>query len=292
MSLRQALQDLARRARELHPVDPARFNDAVASRTEWTPLRIGGASFRTHHLVEKNPGRLEFRAGPPRRLLLFGAGMVVFALVFWGIASAVPVAITALVAIGGLVFLRPAVFDRGSGQYWIGWLQPGSGAESATAGRLHEVYALQLLGERIPRKRGRGFPSYELNLVLRSGERRNVVDHGGLAALREEARQLARFLGCRLWDATDAEAVAPAAGGMGMPRVSPDPAAVPSPVARTGFHPLRVLFGALGQVIGTLFVLSLLVACALIYLMSEQPETFQALVQWVFEQVAAADAGA
>lgn len=291
MSLRQALQDLARRARELHPVDPSRFNDAVALRAEWTPLRLGGAGFRTHRLVERNPGRLEFRAGPPRGLMLFGAGMAVFALVFWGIASAVPVAITAMVAVGAVFFLRPAVFDRGSGAYWIGWLQPASGTESATAGRLNEVYALQLLGEHIPGKKGRSLRSYELNLVLRSGERRNVVDHGELAALREEARQLARFLGCRLWDATDADAVAPAADGMEMPRVSPGPVAIPSPVARTGFHPLRVLFGALGQVIGTVFALSLLLACALIYLMTQQPETFQALVHWVFEQVAAADAG-
>jgi hypothetical protein len=297
VSLRQRLEDIARRALHPHHADPARFNDAVALRTEWTPLRIGGASIRTHRLVEKGPGRLEFRAGPPWRLLLFGFGTGVFALALGGIASVVPVAIVALVAIGALFFLRPAVFDRGIGQYWIGWGPPPPGTESATAGRLNDVYALQLLGEHIPRSEGSSYRSYELNLVMRSGARRSIVDHGEAETLRQDAQRLARFLSCRLWDATDAAARAPTvAGGMPTPHGPSTPSSAQPPAARPSLgmalHPLRVLFGALGQVIGALFVLSLLLVFVSIYVVTQQPEALEALVRWLFGQIAAAELGA
>ena len=45
--------------------------------------------------------------------------------------------------------------------------------------------------------------SYELNVVLQDGSRRNVVDHGNLDALRADARELAMFLVVPLWDATE-----------------------------------------------------------------------------------------
>jgi hypothetical protein len=47
------------------------------------------------------------------------------------------------------------------------------------------------------------YDSYELNLVLRDGRRLNVIDHGTLHAIREDARILADYLGVSIWDAID-----------------------------------------------------------------------------------------
>ena len=47
----------------------------------------------------------------------------------------------------------------------------------------------------------RSFVSYELNLVLKNGERINLCDHGNIVRLREDAARLAEFLGRPLWDA-------------------------------------------------------------------------------------------
>jgi len=58
-------------------------------------------------------------------------------------------------------------------------------------------------GWRLSVSANRPFTSYELNLVLKDGSRRNLVDHGNLPALRDDARELAGFLIVPLWDATE-----------------------------------------------------------------------------------------
>ncbi len=62
------------------------------------------------------------------------------------------------------------------------------------------MHALQLISEYVSGKSS--YYSYELNLVLDDGSRINVVDHGNLAAIREDAGKLALFLAKPLWDAT------------------------------------------------------------------------------------------
>src|SRR5689334_25441925 len=88
--------------REPAPVDPATFGDPLALRVLWTPSRAGGANFRTHRLVAKEQGRLEFRPNVPwlvigvaLLLVLAGAGThfsvldligpAILAAVLWGL---------------------------------------------------------------------------------------------------------------------------------------------------------------------------------------------------------------
>lgn len=53
----------------------------------------------------------------------------------------------------------------------------------------------------MPARKG-NYLSYELNLVLKDGERLNVVDHADRADIRSSAQQLAALIGCKLWDST------------------------------------------------------------------------------------------
>ncbi|MCB0639092.1 MAG: hypothetical protein KDC54_20825, partial [Lewinella sp.] len=64
-----------------------------------------------------------------------------------------------------------------------------------------EIHAIQLLRERVRSKNSRYF-SYELNLVLRNGERLALMDHSKQDAIREDAQLLSRTLSVPLWDAT------------------------------------------------------------------------------------------
>ena len=45
--------------------------------------------------------------------------------------------------------------------------------------------------------------SYELNLICSDGSRINIVDHGALRKLREDAALLAEYLSIPVWDAID-----------------------------------------------------------------------------------------
>lgn len=216
-SLLQKLQELA--GRRTTTFDPAALNDPVALLTAWSPAKGGGASFRTHRLVTVDHSRLEFKAT---------AGAVVFSLLFLlvglGVALGIPAARLAaddspwltgellmpmligllFAGVGGALLYfgtAPIVFDLRRGCFWKGRQDPAllfdqRGVKNFA--QLPDIHALQIISEYCSGKNS--FYSYELNLVLRDGSRVNVVDHGNLAALREDGGKLARFLGRPLWD--------------------------------------------------------------------------------------------
>ena len=205
-------------------VDPAIFNDPLALKTSWNPLQGGGASFRTHEAVQASANRIEFRATPFSYVMLMipvtftflfpilligrnlseNGGLVLNRDSFWGVAIAV---ICGFVSVFGYRYIQGSIiFDRSYGYFWKGKrnkigeaFDPAQQKESV---RLGEVHALQIIHEWISGsgKRSRPYKSYELNLVLRSGERMNVVDHGNKKRLLEDANQLAQFLNVPVWD--------------------------------------------------------------------------------------------
>lgn len=216
-ALLQKLQELA--GRRGATFDPAGLNDPVALQTAWGPAKGGGANFRTHRLVTVDHSRLEFKAT---------AGAVVFYLLFLlvglgvtlGIPAArlaagdslglttdtlMPLLIGLLFALVGGAMLyygtAPIVFDTRQGCFWKGRQGPEPVSDQSrlkNMTRLEEIHALQIISEYCSGKNS--YYSYELNLVLKDGQRLNVVDHGNLARLREDANKLAQFLGRPLWD--------------------------------------------------------------------------------------------
>jgi hypothetical protein len=216
-ALLQKLQELA--GRRGVTFDPAGLNDPVALQTAWSPAKGGGASFRTHRLVSVDHSRLEFKAT---------AGAVVFSLIFLLVGLGVmigfpsvrftaegslrltvdalmPMLIGLIFALAGGALLyfgtAPIVFDTRQGCFWKGRQRPEQAIDKRLLknfARLEEIHALQIISEYCSGKNS--FYSYELNLVLKDGKRLNVVDHGNLASLREDANKLAQFLGRPLWD--------------------------------------------------------------------------------------------
>ncbi len=212
-------QKLSMLTRTPAPFDPSRFGDPLASQIEWTPARRGGANFRTHKLKTAGPGRVEFRAS---------AGAILFSLLFFVLGSGVSFGLAGSWLMGadsfepgllvplflGLIFMSvggyyffsvttPIVFEKGRGVFWKGRKGPDEAIDAGNRGafgRIDNIHALQLIAEYISGKNS--YYSYELNLVLRDGKRINLIDHGNLAKIREDAKTLSLFLGKPLWDAT------------------------------------------------------------------------------------------
>ncbi len=202
------------------PFDPSRFGDPVAQRTQWTPAKRGGASFRTHKLVSAGPNRVEFRAAFGAilfYLLFFLIGLGAFAgiSIAWFSGSIgsfepgllVPLLIGLIFTVLGAYMLHagttPLVFEKGRGIFWKGRKGPDDAMATRNIGkfvRLDSIHAVQLIAEYISGKSS--YYSYELNLVLEDGRRVTVIDHGNLDRIREDAGKLALFLGRPLWDAT------------------------------------------------------------------------------------------
>jgi hypothetical protein len=193
-------------------VEPSCFGDPLAERTQWSPLKSGGANFRMHKLVSVQCDRMEFR---------ITAGMLLFALAFFlvGVGAAAgallsaeafwPLGLFALIFLsvgGGMFFFssEPVVFDKRKGFFWKGRKSPEDVADLKNCKhcvRLGEIHALQIVAEQIKGKSS--YSSYELNLVLKDASRINVVDHGSKEKIREDAAALAAFLGRPLWDSAE-----------------------------------------------------------------------------------------
>ncbi|VAW25706.1 hypothetical protein MNBD_BACTEROID06-1726, partial [hydrothermal vent metagenome] len=96
--------------------------------------------------------------------------------------------------------LNPIVFDKTVGFFWKGRKTPSMVAdisELKVATKLDDIYGIQVIKEYI-RSSNKGkdtsYYSYEINLILNSGERLNVVDYGNANAILKDASRISKFL--------------------------------------------------------------------------------------------------
>lgn len=144
-------------------------------------------------------------------------GVVVLTMPFLPLAKT-PRHPIALMAVGTLFFLIgsigfyfntiPFVFDKNTGTFWKRRSRSrGNGVPDyhhqlrPDSTQFSEIHAVQLIEEFVSGNKS-SYHSYELNLVLKSGKRINVVDHGDIKLLRQEIMELSAFLGVPIWDAT------------------------------------------------------------------------------------------
>jgi hypothetical protein len=202
------------------PFDPSRFGDPVAGQTSWTPAKRGGANFRTRKLIMVTPHRIEFRASLAAKIffssfLLGGMGVaagVCLPHFSTGTFRSNPDMLVSLFAgigfaiLGGFLLYfgtAPIVFDKSRGFFCKGRKARDGEFDTNSVKNfagLEDIHALQLISEHC-RGGERSYYSYELNLVLRSGRRINVLDHGDCEKLRENAQTLSQFLDKPVWDA-------------------------------------------------------------------------------------------
>ena len=185
-------------------LDLSAFGNELAFKTSWEPLVGGGTSFCTHR-AQKNASLM--------------GDVFVFKTVIQAYLFAIPfVALGAMVAIAsaagefedktglvvGLGFLafgcwylwslrqKESRFDRYSSEL----------TQGKKSFDLENAEAIQLIREYI-RGNKSSYYSYELNLICSDGSRINIVDHGALRKLREDAALLAEYLSIPIWDAID-----------------------------------------------------------------------------------------
>ncbi len=218
---KELVEKLQKLSKEHVPFNPSRFDDPNAVNTAWTPAKGGGANFKTHNLVQVNNRRIIFRSSIGARIfygvfLLVGLG---FAIGFsypqisegtfnFSFESLFPTLFGFLFAvIGGLLLYfgtKPIVFEKANGYFWKGRKNPEtvySINELKSCTKLKEIYALQIISEFVRGDKS-SYYSYELNLVLNDASRINVIDHGKLEKIREDAKKLSQFLEKPIWDAT------------------------------------------------------------------------------------------
>ena len=207
------------RGREKVVIDPSKFSDPVADSTEWGPAKRGGSSFKTHKLVYFDGQRVEFKGSTGAKVFsmiffLVGLGFIVGSSIFFTTGNNREFEIPMIIPfIFGLIFATigffmyrsmtsPIVFDKTLGHFWKGRKSPREvfNIDSIKVHtKLDQIHAIQILSEYCHTDKSHYY-SYELNLILKDSSRINVIDHGNLKTLREDANTLADFLGVPIWD--------------------------------------------------------------------------------------------
>ena len=87
---------------------------------------------------------------------------------------------------------------------WKGKKAPklsGNQQQSSDLIYVNDVHTFQIISERVRSKNG-SYLSYELNLVLKDGNRVNIVDHGKQSQILIDADTLSHLLAKPVWDIT------------------------------------------------------------------------------------------
>ena len=183
-------------------LDLTSFSDELALKISWEPLVGGGTSFCTHRLRAKSDARsdlIEFEITIAAILTI----VVFFAACLAGLVGAASsgdgLPMLASIAMTGFCIWwafqlvgDQTIFDRSSCSF----------VRKGITSSLKNIRAIQLIREYVRGNRN-SYYSYELNLVCSSGDRINIVDHGSLRAIREDAEILAKYLSLPVWDAID-----------------------------------------------------------------------------------------
>ncbi len=219
--LKLKIQETIEKASKLHKEQEQQklkqYNDEIANKTDWLPLKKGGANFKTHDLKKKNSSVLSYRLSLGGKLFIG-----IFALIGFvaSIISAYLLLITfnpigffsllfGVVFGGASLFMyktmgMPIVFDREVGFIWKGHKQPklsGDQSDKVYITYFSEVHALQIIPEYISSSK-RSFYSYELNLVMKDASRLHLIDHGNYQQIASDAEEISQFLGKKVWDNT------------------------------------------------------------------------------------------
>ena len=183
-------------------LDLTSFGDELALKISWEPLVGGGTNFCTHRLRAKSDARsdlIEFEITIAAILTI----VVFFAACLAGLVGAASsgdgLPMLASIAMMGFCIWwafqlvgDQTIFDRSSCSF----------VRKGITSSLENICAIQLIREYVRGNR-HSYYSYELNLVCSSGDRINIVDHGSLRAIREDAEILANYLSLPVWDAID-----------------------------------------------------------------------------------------
>lgn len=214
------IQELKKSICNQREIDPAIFNDPLALRTGWNPLKFGHLGV-THKLIEVSSARYEFKS--TRSINFWGyivlvIGMASIFIITYNAFNQYPQVLKHLLYIFAVMFtiyitidvakilfhmIRGyIVFDKSIGYFWKGRIsEAGVSDTSGLKDRveLRKIRALQLVTEALTINDA---DYYELNLVLDDTSRVNVAVYAGdKNAIREDARRLGQFLNVQVWDA-------------------------------------------------------------------------------------------
>ena len=183
----------------------------IKRRVSKSPCIYGGASFETHILFQKDTQLFTIKpttgfalfcgifALPPIIMIAFGIKTYLETTNFQFLAENLGLILAGAIfaAVTGVMlvdFFKRIYFDKRNNRFYKFKFRDKVETE------LSRIVAIQVIGEIVKSKKNR-FNSFELNLVLDDASRINVMDHGNLKGILDDATLLSEFLEIPIWHA-------------------------------------------------------------------------------------------
>lgn len=216
MGLSKFIQDIKNAFKSKEPFDSTVFDHPIAQKTGWGPQAPGGASFKTRNLSKVSSSKLIYKGSIS--MIFFGGvfmviPLIIFITIFGKINDIGLNDVEYIYLIFPLIFMtvgffiayngyRPIVLDKKLGYLYKSYKKPRVDF-NVTPGKkwvpLDQVVALQILKERVKGKNS-SYTSYEINFIFKDASRHNVIDHGNLNAIENDAVTISNFLNVPIWN--------------------------------------------------------------------------------------------
>lgn len=189
-------------------VDLNRFQDPVAKKCDWKPLKPGAANFNTHKLHKTGEDVLEYKPTPITLTMGIGfalAGVALLASSLFGMIDhwIVLVVGSIFLVVGAILFLqgtKPVAFDNRSKTF-----RRGRGNKDCTPfDQIHGIQILTKIGKVSSNsdsyQQDRYFYAYEMNLVMHDSARTHVMSYTNKDQVINDADLISQMTNAQIWN--------------------------------------------------------------------------------------------
>lgn len=176
-------------------------SDDILKSISWKPIKKGGYYYKNRELIKKDKDCYMYKStrkayiAPLMAIIIMVIILSMFA-IFFNLSIIFPILIGSICYYITIKNNKKVIaFDKNIMYFYkdsIDIIDDNRYVDIKFT-QFNNIHALQILEEYVINGEKRYF-SYELNLVLKNGERINVIDHSNLIKIREEAQQLKKFL--------------------------------------------------------------------------------------------------
>jgi len=214
--LKAKYAELVKAQMDKYKIDTSHFNDPIADKTDWSPLKAGGANFKSHTLEKISSSTMQYKLSTGGKIFLglfavIGLTAIIIGLIllFSGKGFSFFIILFGSIFFGVSYLMyntmgKPVTFDATMGLIWAGHKKPKFAGDNKSQQKLlyfNDIQAIQIISERV-RGNKTTYTSYEINMVLKDSTRFNVVDHGNHSQILIDAEELSAFLGKPIWNVT------------------------------------------------------------------------------------------
>lgn len=205
-------------------VDKARLDfkrDKVFTKVSWEPLKPGGSESKFKKLKQVNDSIISYKFSIGYLLFIFILSTVLSFMLLTTIELLISqkesvksfnkILFYSSFIIGLIITinqsLKSITFDKELGYFFIGKknVLNNIDRENINYCLLNHIHAIQIIKEHCTTKESKSnrtveYDSYEINLVLKDGNRINVIDHSDLNSINEDVKIIQRYLNVPIWN--------------------------------------------------------------------------------------------